>query len=222
MTIFSSTQPSLRARVLPRFPAQVLAGNGISITKSGASYTFALASPLNLPVTSLQSIPSDRLLGRDSTGTGPVEILTAASGLGFNGAGGLEMSSNQRFKTFTLTIRGGTEATPVAIGTGVKGDIYFSMACTLVRTVILLDQAPGGTAFKLSLWKDISANFPPVVGDSIMGTANFSIASPSVFGFFGTTGMTTVDVAAGDIIRLNVDTTSTVTRAQVFIDVITV
>lgn len=34
---------ALKARVLPRFPANVIAGNGISITKSGATYTFALA-----------------------------------------------------------------------------------------------------------------------------------------------------------------------------------
>lgn len=41
MALFSSTQPSLRARILPKFPAQVLAGNGINITKSGGTYTFS-------------------------------------------------------------------------------------------------------------------------------------------------------------------------------------
>jgi hypothetical protein len=54
MPLFSSTQPSIRARILPRFPAQVLAGTGISITKSGGTYVFATtglvtASSLHLP-----------------------------------------------------------------------------------------------------------------------------------------------------------------------------
>jgi hypothetical protein len=40
---------AIKARVLPRFPANVIAGNGITITKSGATYTFALTNdPLGL------------------------------------------------------------------------------------------------------------------------------------------------------------------------------
>lgn len=54
MGIFSSTQPALRARLLPKFPAHVLAGNGMVITKSGLTYTFAVQanmafSKLSLP-----------------------------------------------------------------------------------------------------------------------------------------------------------------------------
>lgn len=52
--MFSSTQPSLRARVIPRFPANVLAGNGMVITKVGITYTFEVNaeiafSKLSLP-----------------------------------------------------------------------------------------------------------------------------------------------------------------------------
>ena len=49
MTIGSSTLPGVRARVLPRFPANVIAGNGIAITRANATYTIALSSdPLGL------------------------------------------------------------------------------------------------------------------------------------------------------------------------------
>ena len=49
MTIGSSNIPGVRARVLARFPANVIAGNGIVITKANATYTFAMVSdPLNL------------------------------------------------------------------------------------------------------------------------------------------------------------------------------
>lgn len=62
MSVFSSTQPSLRARILPKFPANVLAGNGMIITKSGLTYTFAVNaemsfSKLSLPV--LQNAAND-------------------------------------------------------------------------------------------------------------------------------------------------------------------
>lgn len=42
MSLFSSTQPSLRARILPRFPASVVGGNGVNISKSGLTYTFSI------------------------------------------------------------------------------------------------------------------------------------------------------------------------------------
>jgi len=219
MTIFSSTQPSLRARVLPRFPAQVLAGNGIQITKSGAAYTFALASPLNLPVTSLQQIPSDRLLGRDTSGTGPVEILTGTDGLSFNGAGGLGMSLNQRLRTLPFIIRGGTDAAGAAIGTGIKGDILVPFACTINKVTLLADQNTGGTAFQLDIWKDTFANYPPTVADTITASNKPIIASGANKVQNTTlTGWTTA-IAAGDILRFNVDTTSTVQRVGVYIDV---
>jgi hypothetical protein len=35
-----SNQPSLRARILPRFPAQVVAGSGMTIERNGGVYTF--------------------------------------------------------------------------------------------------------------------------------------------------------------------------------------
>jgi len=54
MTIFSSTQPSIRARIIPKFPAQVVAGNGITITKSGLVYTFEVANQIGGADTQVQ------------------------------------------------------------------------------------------------------------------------------------------------------------------------
>lgn len=50
MAVFSSTQPSLRARILSKFPARVVAGAGIVITKSGGTYTFSTVAPTQAPV----------------------------------------------------------------------------------------------------------------------------------------------------------------------------
>lgn len=56
MSVFSSSQPSLRARLLPRFPANVLAGNGITITKSGLTYTFAVNAEVSFGKLTLASL----------------------------------------------------------------------------------------------------------------------------------------------------------------------
>jgi hypothetical protein len=56
MPLFSSSQPSLRARVLSRFPAQVLAGNGITITRNGGTYTFDVQAVLAIQVLHLPNL----------------------------------------------------------------------------------------------------------------------------------------------------------------------
>jgi len=68
MAVFSSTQPSLRARVLPRFPAQVIAGNGITITKSGGVYTFEVTNQVGGSDTQVQ-FNDGGINGGDSTFT---------------------------------------------------------------------------------------------------------------------------------------------------------
>jgi hypothetical protein len=42
MSLWSSSRPGIRVRVLPKFPARVTASTMMSITKSGASYTFGV------------------------------------------------------------------------------------------------------------------------------------------------------------------------------------
>lgn len=73
MSVFSSTQPSLRARLLPKFPARVLAGNGITITKSGLTYTFAVNGEISFDKLTLASLVN---AGSDSA--------AATAGVGLN------------------------------------------------------------------------------------------------------------------------------------------
>lgn len=73
MSLFSSTQPSIRARILPKFPAQVVAGSGITITKSGGVYTFEVPETVQAAVT-VAALPTAGTVGRrrvvtDSTTT---------------------------------------------------------------------------------------------------------------------------------------------------------
>src|SRR5262245_11665079 len=68
MALFSSTQPSLRARILPRFPARVVAGSGMTIAKSGGTYTF----------TATPSIPPSVQVDKGTVNSGTVTFVVSA------------------------------------------------------------------------------------------------------------------------------------------------
>ena len=63
----------------------------------------------------------------------------------------------------------------------------------------------------IDLWKDTYANFPPTVADSITGSAKPTLSSAVKNQSSTLTGWTT-GISAGDIIRFNVDSASTLTR----------
>jgi hypothetical protein len=88
------------------------------------------------------------------------------------------------------------------ITTGIKLDAAMP-ACTIAEARLLADQS-GSIA--VSLWKDSYANFPPTVAD-LIDTFSISSATKSE-----ETGLS-LSVTAGDIIRFNVDSCTTITRA---------
>jgi len=206
---FSSTQPSLRARILPRFPARVVAGTGITITKSGLTYTFAMTMS-GIPLTALANIGTDRLLGRDTVGSGAVEQIAVSGGLGFTGVGNLELTANQRLRFVNVQLfNAGSVLT-----TGIKADFLVPFAGTIRKATLLADQSG---SIVIDIWKDTYANYPPTVDDTITASAKPTISSGTKSEDSTLTGWT-VDVAAGDILRFNVDSVATITRLAICLD----
>lgn len=103
-----------------------------------------------------------------------------------------------------------------AISTGIKGDIKFSEACTIVQVELLA--YPSGSVV-LDLWKDSYANFPPDVSDTITASAKPTISADVKSTDSTLTGWTT-SITAGDIIRVNVDSASTITNLTLFMKVL--
>ena len=103
----------------------------------------------------------------------------------------------------------------VAIVTGVKGDIEIPFACTITAVRLLADQSG---SIVVNIWKDTYANFPPVVGDKITASAPPTISGATKSEDTTLTGWTTA-VAAGDILRFNVDSAATITRVTVSLTV---
>lgn len=104
----------LRARVIPRFPANLVAGNGVTITKNGATYIFTAESladgvrgdiiisdngdiwsitPGAVTVDKLQNIAQGEFFTRSSPGVGPVELTSS-------------IDTTQLLALFTNTLRG--------------------------------------------------------------------------------------------------------------------
>jgi hypothetical protein len=97
-----------------------------------------------------------------------------------------------------------------AISAGIKGDVRIPFACTVTGWTLLADQTG---SIVIDVWRDSYANFPPVVGDSIAGTEKPTLSSASKNEDLTLTTWTTA-LAAGDILRFNIDSAATVTRVS--------
>lgn len=94
------------------------------------------------------------------------------------------------------------------ITTGVKGDLVVDFACTINSATLLADQSG---SIVVNIWKDTYANFPPVVGDKITASAPPTITTATKSTDSTLTGWT-LAIAAGDVLRFNVDSVTTVQR----------
>jgi hypothetical protein len=80
-------------------------------------------------------------------------------------------------------------------------------ACTITGWELVGDVSG---SLVIDLWKDTYANYPPVVGDSITGSAKPTLSSEIKAASTTLTGWTT-SLAAGDYIGANVDSRATIT-----------
>jgi hypothetical protein len=109
-----------------------------------------------------------------------------------------------QYSTVNYVIDGGGSA----ISTGIKGDVIVDFAATIVSATLLADQSG---SIVIDLWKDTYANYAPTDADSITSSAPPTLSSAIKSQDTALTGWTT-SIAAGDVLRFNVDSATTVTR----------
>jgi hypothetical protein len=115
-------------------------------------------------------------------------------------------------KTLVCAVDGGGSV----ISTGIKSDIRVPFGATITGFTVLADTT-GNIVF--DIWDTTYAAYPPTVANSITGTT----AKPTITGAVKTTStiltgwVTTIN--AGDCIRFNVDTCTTITRAVLVVEV---
>ena len=117
--------------------------------------------------------------------------------------------SNIASKSFGIVIDGGGNP----LTTGIVGDVVIPFNCTITSWTIIADQTG---SIVIDVWKDTYANYPPTVADTIAGSEKPTLSSASKNQDLALTTWTTA-VTAGDIIRFNIDSASTVTRVTLSI-----
>jgi len=142
-------------------------------------------------------------------GTGVVTTTEIADGTIDDGD--ISSSADTRIAAIEVIIDGGGSE----ITTGVKADIEVPFNCTILQATALADQTG---SIQVDIWKDTYANFPPDDADSITGTSPVSISSSNKSQDSTLSGWTTT-ISAGDILRFNVDSCSTITRCTVSLKV---
>jgi hypothetical protein len=96
------------------------------------------------------------------------------------------------------------------LAAGVKCDLPIDFACTVTSWTILGDQAG---SIQIDLWKSTYATFPPVVGGSMPGSnASKPQATGAVKAQGSVAGWIQSAIAAGEIVRVNVDSVAAFTR----------
>lgn len=101
------------------------------------------------------------------------------------------------------------------IVTGLKGDLQINFGCTIVAWTLLGDQSG---SIVVDIWKDTYANYPPVIGDVITASAKPTITTAVKNTSTTLTGWTT-SIAAGDTLRFNVNSVTTLTRVTLILKV---
>lgn len=168
----------------------------------------------------LQNVSAaDKILGRTSAGSGSVEEIacTAAARALLDDASAADMVTtlgldNTKIAAIAFVIDGAGSV----ITTGVKGDLMIPFACTIQSATLLADQSG---SIVVDIWKDTYANFPPTSADSITGSAKPSLSGAAKSQNTTLSGWTTA-ITAGETLRINVDSASTVTRITLILKVV--
>lgn len=122
------------------------------------------------------------------------------------------VKTNLKTTNLSFVIEGGG----ATITTGVKGDLGpIDFACAINQVTLLADQSG---SIVIDIWKDTYANFPPLVGDSITASAKPTITTATKSQNSTLTGWTT-SISAGDILRFNVDSVTSIQRVTLMLKV---
>lgn len=102
-----------------------------------------------------------------------------------------------------------------AITTGIKGDFQIPYPCEIQSATLLADQTG---SIQVDIWKDTYANFPPTDADSITSSAPVVISSAVSSTDSTLTGWTKT-IAAGSVLRFNVDSCTSITRCTLILTI---
>jgi hypothetical protein len=123
----------------------------------------------------------------------------------------LKLGTTTRVVDLVFIVDGGGSA----ITTGIKGDVALDFAGTIQQVTLLADQS-GSIVW--DIWKDTYANYPPTGADSITASAKPTISATTKAKDSTLTGWTT-SISAGDTLRFNIDSVSTIQKCTLVLKI---
>ena len=144
----------------------------------------------------------------DSSSTGSLLSLT--------GAAIVYVTAAAADITQTTAIGYAIDGGDAAIVTGLLGGSLRVPFSGTINSVTLLADQTGSIV--VDIWKDSYASYPPTVADSICASAKPTLSSAEKSEDATLTGWTTA-IAAGDVLRFNVDSATTVQNVTIILKV---
>jgi len=139
-------------------------------------------------------------------------VLSGNAGEYYDGTGQFSTpAGGGQIYTVGITIDGAGSA----ISTGIKGYRSIPISGTITKVRLLADQNGGAV---VDIWKDVFANYPPTVADTITAAAKPTLVAADSYEDTTLTGWTTT-VTAGDVLGFNVDSASTITRLTLELEI---
>lgn len=124
-----------------------------------------------------------------------------------DGTWAASVSNNIRDVPVTAILNGGGSV----LTTGIAGDLEIPFAGVITAVRLFADQSG---SIVVDIWKDTYANYPPTIADTIVASAPPTISTALKSQDTTLTGWTT-SVSAGDILRFNINSVSSITRCTV-------
>lgn len=185
------------------------------VPKSGVNLqivSIATTAPIaHVSAADLITFSLNPLVDADISATAEIAVSKLADGnpgqfIRTDAAGtGVEYADDIASITFIID-GGGTVLT-----TGVHGDLEIPYNCTIERVTLLADQTGD---VEIDLFVDTFANYPPVVGDSIVAAAPPTITTDDNSQDATLTGWTTA-LASGSTIRYNINSVTIIERVTI-------
>lgn len=121
------------------------------------------------------------------------------------------VTANQNIVSITLGLDGGGST----ITTGIKSDVYVPYSGTIQSVTLLADQSG---SIVVDIWKAAYASFPPTVANTITASALPTITSAVKNQNTTLTGWTTT-INAGDTLRFNVNSATSITKLNMVLKI---
>lgn len=203
MNATSGAAPTLAVDGLTAKAIQSASGTAIATGAllSGAVYTFSYDSSADA------WIVSGRFGDTLTSGSNP-DLVAIEALAGTSGALKKTAANTWALDNLTTSLQFSVNNSGTVIPTGVVAELEVPFACTITAVRVLADQT--GSAV-IDIWKDTYANGGPDNSDSITASATPTLSSAAKYQDTTLTGWTT-SLTAGDWLRINVDSCSTITR----------